>query len=205
MLLDVQMPGFSGFDVIDHVPAARRPLVVFVTAYDRYAVQAFRVHAVDYLLKPFDRARLREALARARRRLEQESPDTLVARLDGMLRDMAAHRKRSDRVLIKRVGAMTVVEVADIEWIESQGNYVALHVGQRVHLSRDLISHVERQLDPDRFVRVRRGAIVNVSRISRLEPWEKDEHVIVMASGARISVSRGFADRLEHVLARWKW
>jgi len=204
VLLDVQMPGLSGLDVIDMVGTSTMPLVVFVTAFDRYAVQAFDRHAVDYVLKPFDRARLRLALGRARQRLAQEPHSALVARLDNVLRDIADRRDRPDRLVVRRPGAISFVTVGDIDWIEAQGNYVALHVGTQNHVIRDTLSRLEQRLDGVQFVRVRRTAIVNVNRIARLEPWEKDEHVCVMMSGARIAVSRGFSDRLERVLEAWR-
>lgn len=204
VLLDVQMPEVSGFDVIDMVGVKRMPLVIFVTAFDRYAVHAFGVHAVDYLLKPFDRTRLAQALERARLRLAREPHDAIVAQLGTAVRALAAHRVRPDRVLVRRTGAMDFVKIADIEWIEAQGNYAALHVGNQTHLVRETLSRLEDRLDPDQFVRIRRTAIVNVDRIAKLDPWEKDEHVVVMTSGVRITVSRGFSDRLERLLATWR-
>lgn len=204
VLLDVQMPEVSGFDVIDMVGVKRMPLVIFVTAFDRYAVHAFGVHAVDYLLKPFDRTRLAQALERARLRLAREPHDAIVAQLGSAVRALAAHRERPDRVLVRRTGAMDFVKIADIEWVEAQGNYAALHVGSQTHLVRETLSRLEDRLDPDQFVRIRRTAIVNVDRIAKLDPWEKDEHVVVMTSGVRITVSRGFSDRLERLLATWR-
>ncbi len=204
VLLDVQMPEVSGFDVIDMVGVKRMPLVIFVTAFDRYAVHAFGVHAVDYLLKPFDRTRLAQALERARLRLAREPHDAIVAQLGTAVRALAAHRVRPDRVLVRRTGAMDFVKIADIEWIEAQGNYAALHVGNQTHLVRETLSRLEDRLDPDQFVRIRRTAIVNVDRIAKLDPWETDEHVVVMTSGVRITVSRGFSDRLERLLATWR-
>ena len=204
VLLDVQMPGVSGFDVIDMVGAQRMPPVVFVTAFDRYAVHAFRVNAVDYLLKPFDAARLQLALDRARQRRAHETSDQTVTRLTQVLRDLTSRRDKPDRLLVKRTGAMDFVRIDAIDWVEAQGNYAALHVGTQVHLVRETLTRLEERLDPRQFVRVRRTAIVNVDRIERLAPWQKDEHVIRLQAGVQIAVSRGFIDRLEKALAAFR-
>jgi two-component system LytT family response regulator len=202
VLLDVQMPGLSGFDVIDMVGSASMPPVVFVTAFDRYAVRAFDVNAVDYVLKPFSKERLSLALERAGQRLSAGSREALAERLDRVLQLMAANRPRPDRLLVRHDRALHFLRVDEIEWIESQGNYVRFHAGAQAHTVRDTLTRVEARLDPDVFVRIRRTAIVNVARIARLDPWEKDEHVVVMAGGARIAVGRGYGTRLADVVAR---
>jgi two-component system LytT family response regulator len=194
--LDVHMPGLDGFALLDRLPIGRRPALVFVTAHDAYAVQAFEVEAVDYLLKPFDRARFASALARARQRVHGRDAELTVG-VREVLERLAAAPRFVERFPVRRAGGIVLVAAADVDWIEAQGNYVGLHVGSDTHLVRRTISSLERQLDPRRFARVRRTAIVNLDRIVALRPWDKDEHVVVLRSGARIAASRGFKDQLE--------
>jgi two-component system LytT family response regulator len=196
VFLDVQMPGLDGFALVERLPVGRRPALVFVTAHDAYAVKAFEVEAVDYLLKPFDRARFASALARARQRVYGRDTE-LPANVRGVLERLAAEPRFIERFPVRRAGGIVLVAAADVEWIEAQGNYVGLHVGSDTHLVRRTISSLERHLDPRRFARVRRTAIVNLDRIVALRPWEKDDHVVVLRSGARIAASRGFKDQLE--------
>jgi len=199
VFLDVQMPGLDGFDVLEAVGAARMPPVVFVTAFDQYAVRAFDVHAVDYLLKPFDAERFRRALSRLRQ--ARSAPrDELSERLRRLLQDREAER-RPPRFLVRHAHGMRLVTAQDVEWIEAQGNYAALHAGPDTHLLREPLSSLEARLDGEQFLRVSRSAVVNVSRVKALSPWTKDEHVLVLASGTRIAVSRGYRERVERVLS----
>jgi two-component system, LytTR family, response regulator len=210
VLLDIQMPGVSGLEVVEQVGAERMPSVVFVTAHDRYAVRAFDVHAVDYLLKPFDRERFRVALRRTRLRHRAFSGSGAghrplagsgeqTAQLTALLRDMLP--RGAGRVAVRKAGGVVFVALGDVDWIESQGNYVALHVGRETHLVRDSLGAFEGRLDPRRFARVRRTAIVNLGRVAALRPWEKDEHVVLLQSGARIPVSQPYRRPLEQALA----
>jgi two-component system LytT family response regulator len=197
MFLDVQMPGMDGFDVIEALGPTRCPAVVFVTAYDEYALKAFDVHAVDYLLKPFERKRLRQALARARMLTlgEQEVGRRLLA----AMADVRAGR-RQDRIVIKSRGRIYFVRTEEIDWIEASGHYLTLHTGRDEHLVRSTIADMESRLDPDRFVRVHRSAIVNVDRVKELLPAFHGEYTIVLRDGTRVSSSRGYSDQLHTLL-----
>jgi two-component system LytT family response regulator len=163
MFLDVQMPGMDGFDVIEALGPLRCPPVVFVTAYDEYALKAFDVHAVDYLLKPFDRKRLRQAVTRARA-LTLNDKD-LGRRLAAVMADIRAGCPEP-RFAVKSRGRVYFVRVDEIDWIEASGHYLTLHAGRSEHIIRDTITHIESRLDPRRFVRVHRSTIVNVDRIT---------------------------------------
>src|SRR4051794_32943083 len=169
VFLDVQMPGATGFDVINAVGADKMPMVVFVTAYDRYAVRAFEVHALDYLLKPFNRERFRRALGRARARLQQGKAAEVNGLLRALLDDLRGPA-RPRRLVVKSEGRICLLNPEDVDWVEAAGNYVRLHVGKEQHLLRTTMEALEAQLPPGRFVRLHRSAIANVERIQSLEP-----------------------------------
>jgi two-component system LytT family response regulator len=184
LLLDVQMPSPSGLDVVAHLPRPR-PHIVCVTAFDRYAVRAFELHALDYLLKPVSQARLTEALGR-------------VIRAGGVRADEAVDAwtewsqpgRTVTRIAVKTSGRVDLVEVAAIEWVEAADNYVLLHCGQARHLLRETLSRVAERLDPARFVRVHRSALVAIEHVDHLEPLSRGDWVAVMRSGSRVPVSR---------------
>jgi two-component system LytT family response regulator len=192
MFLDVQMPGLDGFDVIELLKADRCPAVIFVTAYDRYAMRAFDVHAVDYLLKPFGRARLGAAITRA---LALVGSDDQAKRLRSMLETFRAAQPLR-RFLVKEPGRAYAVRAEDVESIESADHYVELRTRREAHLLRESLSTLERRLDPSRFVRIHRSTIVNVDRISELRPAFHGEWTVVLASGRSVRCSRTYAGAL---------
>lgn len=194
LLLDVRLPGMDGLAVLDAVrPAAHGPAVVFVTAYDRYAVAAFEREAVDYLLKPVDGERLRSAVARARRRLRRPGPGELARGL-GALRNGIS--RPAERLLVMTRGRGVFVRTADIEWIEAAGNAVRLHVSGALHRVRGPLTRLVDRLDPDRFRRISRSAVVNVDRVKEIEPWFHGDAVILLDSGRRIRLSRRYRQEL---------
>lgn len=206
VLLDVQMPELDGFGVLREVGAEQMPAVIFVTAFDTFAVKAFTVHAVDYLVKPFDDARFDEALSRARQRLRAGEAAQLGRRLADLLADTAPVPKPTeppvDRLLV-RVGLRSVlVPVADIEWIEADDYCVTLHVNGRAHVLRESLAALEARLDPERFVRIHRSAIVNVECIQEVHRPSPTEQVVVLANGQRLRVSRSRREHLERRLGR---
>jgi two-component system LytT family response regulator len=200
VFLDVQMPGGTGFDVIERVGPAAMPPVVFVTAYDHYARRAFDVRALDYLLKPFDRDRFREALARARPQLAATADGELERRLLALVQDLKDAPARSPRFVIKSGGRVYFVRAAEIDWIESAGNYVKLHVGSEAHLLRETMTAIEAQLDPDMFFRIHRCHIVNIERVRELQPWFNGEYVVRLHSGTQLTLSRGYREKLQQRL-----
>ena len=202
VFLDVQMPGGSGFDVIEAIGADRMPLVVFVTAFDRYALRAFDVHALDYLLKPFDRERFREALARAREHVERRANGNLEERLLALVSDLKPGPQPLGRFAIKSAGRVFFVRADEIEWIEAAGNYVKLHVGPEAHLFRETMNAIEAKLDPGIFVRIHRSHIVNIERVRELQPWFNGEYVVFLTSGARLTLSRGYREKLQERMGR---
>jgi two-component system LytT family response regulator len=185
LFLDVQLGGLSGLDVLERVGADAVPAIVFVTAYDRYAVRAFEAHAVDYLLKPIAPDRFREAWHRAAERVKRETdePDKRVAALLG------GESAPLERFVVRGGGRLLFVPVESVEWIEAAGNYVRLHQGQREHLLRRTLAGLAARLG-DRFVRIRRTTLVNASAISALEPYGKGSYVVHLSDGTRLVSSR---------------
>ncbi|MDQ3212364.1 MAG: response regulator, partial [Acidobacteriota bacterium] len=165
VFLDVQMPGASGFELIEAIGAQRMPFVIFVTAFDNYALRAFDVHALDYLLKPFDKDRFRKALSRARDQLERRSSGDLEKHLLELMHGRKPPPHPLDRFVVKASGRIFFVRPAEIEWIEAAGNYVKLHVGTDAHLFRETMNAVEARLDADVFFRIHRSHIVNIERV----------------------------------------
>jgi two-component system, LytTR family, response regulator len=202
VFLDVQMPGASGFEVIEAVGGGRMPFVVFVTAFDRYALRAFDVHALDYLLKPFDRDRFRETLTRAREQLEHRTQGELERRLLELVHDLKPASHHLERFVVKAGGRVFFVRADDIEWIEAAGNYVKLHVGTESHLFRETMNAIEAKLDPGLFFRIHRSHIVNIERVRELQPWFNGEYVVFLRSGTRLTLSRGYREKLQERIGR---
>ena len=202
VFLDVQMPGADGFDVIDAIGADKMPFVVFVTAYDRYALRAFDVHALDYLLKPFDRERFREALGRAQAQMDRNNGGDIERRLAAIVQDLKPAKARTDRFVVKSGGRIFFVRTAEIDWIEAAGNYVKLHVGNDSHLIRETMNAVEAKLSPETFVRIHRCHIVNIEQVRELQPWFNGEYVVFLKNGTRLTLSRGYRERLQERVGR---
>ena len=196
LLLDVQMPKLTGFEVVELV--GRDQAVVFVTAYDQYALKAFEVHAVDYLLKPFERGRLVEALARARERLAARGREPAGA---GAAAAAAEARPRPlDRVLVRDGAKVHVVPVGRIDYVQAQDDYVSIHGEGRSLLKEQTLGELEASLDPSRFVRIHRSYLLNIDRLARVEPTSKDARVAVLKDGTELPVSRSGYQKLEDLL-----
>jgi two-component system LytT family response regulator len=196
LFLDIQMPGADGLEVVRLIPAEQRPAIVFVTAHDEYAIRAFEVHAVDYLLKPFDADRFALALQRVRQRITEPR----ASQLDALLAALRPARGYPDRLLLKHKGSMVVVPVDDIEWIEAADNYVKVHAGAGRYMVRDALKTIEDRLDPRRFARGHRSAIVNLARVKSLEPQSGGEYVVTLQSGMRLTLSRSYRDEFRRRL-----
>ena len=202
VFLDVQMPGATGFEVIEAVGPERMPLVVFVTAFDKYALRAFDVHALDYLLKPFDRERFQQALTRARQQLERKSTGDLERRLLELMQDLKGPQQKLERFVIKSGGRVFFVRADEIDWIEAAGNYVKLHVGADAHLFRETMNALESRLDADIFFRIHRSHIINIERVKELQPWFNGEYVVFLKNGTRLTLSRGYREKLQERIGR---
>jgi two-component system LytT family response regulator len=200
VLLDIQMPRMDGFDVIGAIGADRMPALIFVTAFDTHAIRAFEVRALDYLLKPFDRERFSSALRRARTQIDAQADGDLGRRLAALMKDLKRETPLSDRLVVKSGGRLFFLRADEIDWIEAAGNYVRLHVGTQAHLLRETMNAIESRLDPERFFRIHRSRIVNVERIQEMQPWLNGEYSIVLRTGARLTISRGYREKLQEKL-----
>jgi len=202
VFLDVQMPQMSGFDVIEAVGSDKMPLVIFVTTYDQHALKAFQVRALDYLLKPFDRERFKDALSRARKQLERDENGDLGRRLLALVKDLRRDQPKSDRLVVKSGGRLFFLRTDEIDWVEAAGNYVRLHVGPGSHLLRETMNAIEGRLDPEKFFRIHRSRIVNMERIQELQPWLNGEYAVLLRTGTRLTLSRGYREKLQDRLGR---
>jgi two-component system LytT family response regulator len=201
LFLDVQMPGIDGFGVLREMPSGSLPAVVFTTAYDQYAVRAFEHDAVDYLLKPFDDERFRKAVARAQLKLNDVSSRAgLVSRFLSAI-DGARHTDPyPQRLVVRSRGKVEFLRIDDIEWITASHNYLKIHIGSSVHLLREPMGEIEARLPSDKFLRIHRSIIVNVDCILRLEACGYGEYLVVLKNGKKLSLSRGFRDRLDRFM-----
>jgi two-component system LytT family response regulator len=193
VFLDIQMPGLDGLSVLAALPAEQRPAIVFVTAHDAYAVRAFDLHAVDYLLKPFDGDRFRTALTRSRERLRTRQAE--VPDLELLTTEMEEGRARPDRIAVREQGKIVLVPLDEVEWIEAADNYVRLHRPGNYHLLRQSLGRLEEMLDAKKFARIHRSAMVNLSRVKALEPTPSGEYEVILHDGRRLTLSRSHRDR----------
>jgi len=197
VFLDVQMPEMDGFGVVREVGAERMPAVVFVTAHDRFAIQAFEINAIDYLLKPVTRERFAQALERAKARLHLEPAEEPSRQILSLLETLAAPRRSLKRLAVRSAGKTVFVDVDDIDWIEAAENYVKLHAGRAAHLLHVAMNTLEESLDPEVFLRVHRSLIVNVGRIKELQPAVHGEYVITLRNDVRLRSGRTYSDKLK--------
>ena len=200
MFLDIQMPGIDGFSVLRAVEREQLPEVVFATAYDTYAIQAFAHHALDYLLKPFTDERFHEALRHAKKRIRERGLHASSHRLGDLLEEYSQQSGgppgHPERILVRSLGRVDVVPVEEIHWIESEGNYVRLHCSSRVLLHRERMNDLERRLDPKAFVRIHRSAIVRMNLVRSLKPLEGGEYRLLMEGGRSMTLSRSYRDEV---------
>jgi two-component system, LytTR family, response regulator len=205
VFLDIQMPDLDGFGVIAEVGPERMPAVVFVTAYDQYALRAFEVHAFDYLLKPFEGERFHAALARVRAFLSATRRDGYPGeeQLRRLLAEVLARETESpakpaspffERVAVKSDGGTRILQIAEVDWFETDGNYVRVHVGKNTYLIRSTANRLQEELDPARFARIHRRYLVNVDRVVGLEPWFGGDAVVLLRDGTKLRLSRNFRE-----------
>ncbi len=204
IFLDIQMPEMDGFDVLARVGPEQIQAIIFVTAFDQYALKAFEVHALDYLLKPFDDERFRLALERAKSQIAAREIDELSQRLLALLEDRKSERKASSeqqkyltRLMIKSSNRMMLLKVDEIDFIEADGNYAKLHAARKTHLLREKMNDLEGRLDPAKFVRIHRSVIVNIERIKEMHPHFNGDYLVVLDDGRQLRLSRSRREQLE--------
>ncbi|HEX4275448.1 MAG TPA: LytTR family DNA-binding domain-containing protein [Bryobacteraceae bacterium] len=196
LFLDVQMPEMDGFDVVRTMEEVR-PLIIFTSAFDEYALRAFEVHAFDYLMKPFDRRRFRESLNRAKSQLTRDRSDSPGDRLLALFEHFANGRRAPDRIAIRNNGRVVFVKIDEVDWIEASDNYVCLHCGKDTHVLRETMGQLESRLDPARFLRVHRSAIVNLDRIKELQPWFRGDYRVILRDGTELTLTKSHREKLE--------
>lgn len=199
VFLDVQMPDMDGFEVLKNLKVKRMPQIIFVTAYDQYAIHAFDVHAVDYLMKPFDRRRFAEAIDHAKNLMNRTStPDT--DRIMTMLEGLKAGSKYLERFAIKNGETVLFIRAEDVDSIEAEGNYVRLNLANCSYLLRDTLNNIESQIDARTFVRIHRRTIVNMNRVKELQTWSRGEYRVVLHNGAHYSLSRSYRQHFDNFI-----
>ena len=196
VFLDVQMPDLDGFGVLAAIDLRPMPIIIFVTANDDFAVRAFEVHALDYLLKPVSHDRFQTALGRARARLQSQKTDELNRGLAALLHDLKSAPRTSERLAVKSDGRVLFLRLEDLDWVEAADNYVSLHVGPESHLLRETMAALEKKLPPDRFLRISRSVIVNIEQIKELHPMFHGEYTVILRGGARLTLTRSYRDKL---------
>jgi two-component system LytT family response regulator len=202
IFLDVQMPEVGGFAVLEALAKEKMPFVIFVTAYDQYAVRAFEVNALDFLLKPFDRKRFKVAWQKAKARIQRERNELLDQRILSLLKGLKAEPVYLERLVLKTNGRIFFLDTDEVDWIEAEGNYVSIHSGEKSYLLRDTISGLELQLDPKKFLRIHRSAIVRIEKIQELQPLFHGDYRVTMRNGTQLTLSRNYRDKLQEALGK---
>lgn len=200
VFLDVQMPGLDGFGVLEAIGEAALPAIVFVTAYDQFALRAFEAHALDYLLKPFEAERFDKALERVRAQLRARSTNTMEERLRSLVASFSGKERFLERMVARTGGRILILRVSDVDWIEAAANYVRVHIGAKQYLVRETMTHLETRLDPDKFLRIHRSVIVRKDRIKELEPLFQGDYSIILLDGTRLNSSRGYREGIQSFL-----
>jgi two-component system LytT family response regulator len=198
VFLDVQMPDMDGFEVLKALEPNSIPLIIFITAFDEYALRAFEFHALDYLLKPFDRDRFAKAVHHARTQIAVKNREHIM----NLLEDLGSRKRFLERFAIKNGETVKYIRAADVDSMEAEGNYVRLNVASSSYLLRDTLTNLEAQIDPRQFVRIHRSTIVNMNRVRELQTWARGEYRVILHSGASHPLSRGYRDHFENVISR---
>jgi two-component system LytT family response regulator len=204
LFLDVQMPDLDGFQVLAALRRSELPMVTFVTAFEQHAVRGFEVHALDYLLKPFDDDRLQETFTRVKVQWRQDRGSLLESRLRELLDRKREDKKHHDRMIVREKGKISFVRTGEIKWFRAEGNYVKLFLGQNSHMLHTTMNSLQSQLDPARFFRIHRSVIINIDHLQELRPWQTGEYVVIMRDGTELTMSRGYRNQLDELLGAFK-
>ena len=204
VLLDIQMPHLDGFEVVAALDDAQQPVVIFVTAHDQYALRAFEVRACDYLLKPVEQDRLREAIARAVSSAGRAPQPSATRRILGLLEELNARERARgrERLVVRTPERAFFLRTETIDYIEAAGKFVHLHLGRTVQALRESMAELELELDPARFLRISRSVIVNLDRIQEIQPWFQGDYVLILSDGTKLTSTRGYRDNMRRLLGR---
>jgi two-component system, LytTR family, response regulator len=206
VFLDVQMPGKTGFDVVEAIGWDTFPHVIFVTAHDRYAIRAFEVNALDYLLKPIDDERFDIAFQRARESLTRDRDSDFGRRLAAVIGDVASGKSdgrtasRPDRIVVRSGGRVVFVKISEVDWVEAAGDYVTLHVGKKFWLLRETITEMDRKLEPNGFTRIHRSTLVNLERVAEMRALDNGEYRVLLRDGTELKLSRSYRHALQRLI-----
>ncbi|HLM59736.1 MAG TPA: LytTR family DNA-binding domain-containing protein [Pyrinomonadaceae bacterium] len=201
VFLDVQMPEMDGFTTLETLGAANLPQIVFVTAYEQYAIRAFEIHALDYLLKPFDQPRFDKAMARVEEKFaDREQARTEQKQITALLENVAQKSPYLERLVVKTGGRIIFLKTTEVDWIQADDKYAHLHTNGKSHLVRQTLGALEAQLDPQKFVRIHRSAIVNIERIKELQPMFAGDHTVVLENDTKLTLSRSYKNKLFEIL-----
>ncbi len=199
ILLDIQMPGCSGLEVAASL-GRPRPAIIFCTAYDQYAVDAFELQALDYLLKPVNRARFYETVGRAKTQIRSGRSGAASDQLAALVEQLSARPQQMERLAIKVSGRIVFLKVDEIDWIEAVDDYARIHAGRQVHLVRDTLTRLESRLPPEQFLRIHRSTIVNVDRVKEVQTWFQGDYLLILADGTRLTSGRSYRQKLQRFL-----
>jgi two-component system, LytTR family, response regulator len=202
IFLDVQMPGMDGFEVLKSLKSESIPHVIFVTAYDRYAIQAFEVHALDYLLKPFDRKRFEQAVQRSKSQIYQSQERSNNSELIALLKEMKDQPQHLERLVVKSQGRVFFLKTEEIDWIEAQGKHVSIHIGKETHVVREAMNNLETELDPKKFARIHKSTIVNLDRIKQLQPLVHGDFRVILRDSTILTISRRYRQKIDELLGK---
>ncbi len=198
LFVDIQMPEMTGFQLVENIGPSRIPAIIFVTAYDEFALKAFEVHAMDYLLKPFENERFLDTLERAKQIIVNKKTDFLQAKVAKMLEDLQPKKNYVKRIMVKNSDKVFFIETDEIEYLESSGNYVKIHSNGKHQLVRDTLTNMLSNLDPEQFFRVHRSTVVNINKVKELQPWFHGDYLVVMKDGTKLNMSRNYKEILDH-------
>jgi two-component system, LytTR family, response regulator len=202
LFLDIQMPELDGFDVLQAIGVGRVPVVIFVTAFDQFALRAFEAHALDYLLKPFDDERFFAALQRARERILEQQGGDLDRRVRALLDTVRGDREYLQRLMVPAGHRNIFIRTGEIDWIEAERNYIRLHVRGKSYLLRENLGHIASALDPATFCRIHRSTIVNIDRIQAIESLFRGEYSVVLQDGTKLTSGRSYRRNLHRVMGK---
>jgi two-component system LytT family response regulator len=201
VFLDVQMPEMDGFTTLDTLGATALPQIVFVTAYEQYAIRAFEIHALEYLLKPFDQTRFDKAMSRVNEKFaDRDLARTEQKQITALLESVARKSPYLERLVVKTGGRIIFLKTGEVDWVQADDKYAHLHMGHKSYLVRQTLGALEAQLDPEKFVRIHRSAIVNIERIKELQPMFTGDHTVVLENGTKLTLSRSYKNRLFEIL-----
>lgn len=203
VFLETRTPKLDGFEVLKKIKPEAVPLVIFITAHQRFAVEAFEIQAIDYLVKPFRRKRLQIAVGRARAQFENRQNGFLDKRFRSILHDFVAGKNYPGKIMLKTAKGISFINTSEIEWVEAAGNYVKIHAGKSAHLLRETMNNLEAKLDPDRFLRIHRSSLVNIDRIKELQPLFNGDYIVILRDDTELNLSRNYNDRLQRLFDKF--